>query len=112
MSPGNIHQNQTGHGGTGEFEEILKVFNQFPVKELIIHPRTRKDQYKGALHPEWFAYAAETSRISLCFNGDIETKEQYEQIQKKYPRANIMIGRGFLKKPGTGTGDTAGRASG
>ena len=83
-----------------EFEEILKVFNQFPVKELIIHPRTRKDQYKGALHPEWFAYAAETSRISLCFNGDIETKEQYEQIQKKYPRANIMIGRGFLKKPG------------
>ena len=28
------------------------------------------------------------------------TKEQYEQIQKKYPRANIMIGRGFLKKPG------------
>ena len=32
-----------------EFEEILKVFNQFPVKELIIHPRTRKDQYKGSI---------------------------------------------------------------
>ena len=91
---------RVGKADPAEFEEILGIYNRYPLEELIIHPRTRKDQYKGALHPEWFAYAAETSRISLCFNGDIETKEQYEQIQKKYPRANIMIGRGFLKKPG------------
>lgn len=31
----------------GEFDELLDIFNEFPVYELIIHPRTREDYYKN-----------------------------------------------------------------
>lgn len=34
-----------------EFEGILKIYNRFPIKELILHPRVREDYYKNK--PDW-----------------------------------------------------------
>lgn len=42
-----------------EWEDILKVYNQYPLKELIIHPRLRKDFYNGTPNYEAFSYAQE-----------------------------------------------------
>lgn len=84
-----------------EFYELLEIYNQYPVCELIVHPRTRTEFYKGKPHREIFDYAYENSRNPLCYNGDICTMEDYLEIQERYPKLeSVMIGRGFLARPG------------
>lgn len=84
-----------------EFVALLDIYNQYPVKELIIHPRTRKEFYKGKPHMESFAYAYANSKNPICYNGDICTKEDYESLLAEYPRlSSVMIGRGFIARPG------------
>ena len=43
-----------------EFPPLLAMFRQYPMSELIIHPRVRKEQYKGLVHMDVFAGAAKT----------------------------------------------------
>ena len=40
-----------------EFENILKVYNKYPLSELIIHPRVREEYYKGKVSTETFEMA-------------------------------------------------------
>lgn len=84
-----------------EFYPILEVFNRYPVKELIIHPRTQQDFYK--ITPNWsmFREAISLSRHPVCYNGDIATPEDMQRFQKTFPDVeHVMLGRGLLKNPG------------
>lgn len=84
-----------------EFEEILKVYNQFPVEELIIHPRVQKDFYNNIPDLDTFARALEESCNPVCYNGDIFTNEDFLRFEVKFPQVNdIMLGRGLLRNPG------------
>ena len=90
-----------------EFVVILELYNQYPMQELIIHPRVRKQFYDGQVHREWFAYAMEHSRNPLCFNGDIRTSSETDALQAQYPGLNaVMIGRGLVADPGMLSGGT------
>ena len=40
-----------------EFEELLEIYNKYPLKELIIHPRIQTDYYKNSPNLEVFAMA-------------------------------------------------------
>ena len=40
-----------------EWAPLLKIYQKFPMKELIIHPRLQKEGYKGTPHLEAFAEA-------------------------------------------------------
>ncbi len=83
-----------------EWEEILDLYNQYPIKELTIHARSRKQFYKGTPDMEAFAYAVENSKNPLCYNGDIFTKDDYEKFVKAFPQTgSVMIGRGLLTNP-------------
>ena len=84
-----------------EFLEIIKIYNKYPVHELTIHPRVQKDFYKNK--PDWdtFERALEISRNPVCYNGDINTCEDYERFRERFPTVNhIMIGRGVIADPG------------
>ena len=84
-----------------EFPDILEVYNRYPIKELTIHPRVRKQFYDGNIHMELFDLAVRESRNPLCYNGDILTIPQAEDIGKKYPSVKaVMIGRGLIADPG------------
>ena len=88
-----------------EFPAILEVLNRYPIKELTVHPRVRKQFYDGSVHMEWFDYAVENSRNPLCYNGDILTIAQAEAIGQKYPTVDaVMIGRGLIADPGMFSG--------
>ena len=90
-----------------EFPAILEVLNRYPIKELTIHPRVRKQFYDGSVHMEMFDYAASNSRNPLCYNGDIQSKAQAEAIAERYPQVqSIMIGRGLIADPGMLSGGT------
>ena len=78
-----------------EFPDILKLLNRYPVKELIIHPRTRREFYRGIPHRDAFLYACRHSGNPLCYNGDVTCREDLEWLE-----GSVMIGRGFLARPG------------
>ncbi len=83
-----------------EFERILEIYNRYPIKELIVHPRIQKDFYKGEIRREWLDYAYENSKNPICVNGDIFLKENLEENEKKYPEAvAFMLGRGLIARP-------------
>ena len=83
-----------------EWEEILKLYNQFPLDELIIHPRLRKDFYSGRVRLDAYELAVKKSRHSLCYNGDICSSEDYSGLLDRFPEtASIMLGRGLLARP-------------
>ena len=90
-----------------EFPAILEVLNRYPVKELTVHPRVRKQFYDGTVDMEMFDYAVNNSRNPLCYNGDILSLKQAEALQKKYPQLqSVMIGRGLIADPGMLSGGT------
>lgn len=83
-----------------EFLEIIDIYNQYPVEELIIHPRVQKDYYKNTPNLDMFAEAVKRCRMPLCYNGDICSVEDYERIHTRFPEVSrIMIGRGLLAHP-------------
>ena len=90
-----------------EFPAVLELYNRYPIKELTIHPRVRKQFYEGQVHREWFTYAMQHSAIPLCFNGDIRTLYDVSVLQEEYPGLNaVMIGRGLIADPGMLVGGT------
>ena len=90
-----------GIAGEEEFPRLLEIFNQYPLKELIVHPRTRKDFYQGPIRADAFQYAYENSRAPLCYNGDVRSLTDIRTIEARYPHLNsIMIGRGLVGDPG------------
>lgn len=83
-----------------EFRHLLKIFNKYPLHELIIHPRVQKDYYDNVPDWEMFAEAAEMSRNPVCYNGDIFTAEDFRRFRAEFPKADrIMLGRGLLRNP-------------
>ena len=90
-----------------EFPAILEVLNRYPIQELTIHPRVRKQFYTGGVDMEMFDYAVANSRNPLCYNGDILTLAQVQKLQEKYPSIrSVMIGRGLIADPGMLSGGT------
>ena len=80
-----------------EFPAILEVYNQYPIRELTIHPRVRKQFYDGEVWVETFRYAQENSRNPLCYNGDIRSKTEADAIAGVNA---VMIGRALVGDPG------------
>ena len=109
-----------GTTDTDEWEDLLTVYDKYPLEELIIHPRVQKDFYNNTPDMEAFLYAVENSRHTLCYNGDICSVEDYrtwrQQMEEKRECAfmqesghqtdpedtgslvsHLMLGRGVLK---------------
>ena len=92
---------RTGLEFPEEFEDILKVYNQYPLSEVIIHPRLQKDYYNNTPDLHVFSDAFEKCVHPVCYNGDIFTKKQYEAFTERFPAVeNIMLGRGIVANPG------------
>ena len=83
-----------------EFERLLEIYNRYPIACLTIHPRIQKQFYKGTVHRDWFAWAAERSRNPLCYNGDLVTVEDCGAFAADFPAVDaVMIGRGAIADP-------------
>lgn len=90
-----------GMADPAEFPALMEVFNRYPIRELIIHPRTRKQFYNGDLHMDQFVYAVQVSKNPLCFNGEIRSKDHLSAFSRTFPQIEaIMIGRGLVGDPG------------
>lgn len=84
-----------------EFPALLEVFNRYPIRELTVHPRVRKQFYQGDVYMEMFRYAARESKNPLCYNGDLRSQQDCETIAKEFPHVEaVMLGRGLVADPG------------
>lgn len=83
-----------------EAGELIRVYNRYPLKDLIVHPRVQKHIYRGEVHLDVFRQFVEESKHHLVYNGDIVTVADYERITRMFPSIDsIMIGRGLLTNP-------------
>lgn len=84
-----------------EFPALIDIFNRYPIKELTVHPRVRKDFYKSPVDMQAFDYALSISKNPICYNGNICSIEQIRSFAAQYPKVNaIMLGRGLIGDPG------------
>lgn len=98
-----------GYNSPEEFADILAIYNQYPIKELTIHPRVRKDFYNRPVDMDCFRYAVQNSKAPVCYNGSLRTREEVEAFSNGYPQIDaVMLGRGLIANPGllTSSGTT------
>ncbi len=94
-----------GVSDTAQWEELLRIYAQYPVEELIVHPRIQRDFYKCPIRWEEMetalGYWERTGcEIPLCYNGEIHSLAQYQALRQRFPRiGRVMLGRGLLKDP-------------
>lgn len=83
-----------------EIGPLMEIFNDYPLEELIIHPRIQKDFYKYTPRMECYRTAYETSRHSLCYNGDLFSTADFQKLCHDFPLTEkVMLGRGVLQNP-------------
>lgn len=92
-----------GYESPDEWPALMEIFAQYPVRELIIHARTREEFYKGATHPEVCAEAMATANYPVIYNGDLFTADDCRRVLAKYPGLSaLMLGRGLISNPALG----------
>ena len=83
-----------------EFPQLLERFNQYPVLELTIHPRVRRDFYRNSVRLEYFTDAVAKSKNPVCYNGDLISAEGCAELVRRCPRVErVMLGRGLVADP-------------
>lgn len=88
-----------GISDESEWETILRVYEKYPVDELIIHTRLQKDFYKLPTRPYTYL-AAKRLGIPLCYNGDVNSPAALQHVLSVDPSIDrIMIGRGIIANP-------------
>ena len=81
-------------------QELLEIYNRYPLCELIVHPRTQKDLYGGNPDLETFEMFLKAGTHPVVYNGDIFSVKDFERIRSRFPDCRtIMLGRGLIANP-------------
>ena len=89
-----------GYFDPDEIVPVIDIFNQYPLSELIIHPRIGKQLYKGEADVKRFSELIPMIKAPLVYNGDIISVDSFERISEMVKPVNeFMLGRGLLANP-------------
>ncbi len=91
---------RTGYFDAGEIYAVIDILNLFPLKEIILHPRTGLQLYSGEADPGRYADVKSRCRHKLIYNGDIINTTSFRFLQGTIEgQSHWMIGRGALINP-------------
>jgi tRNA-dihydrouridine synthase len=91
---------RAGLHSANEIEQIIPVLNEFPLTEVIFHPRVAKQLYEGEILNSAFQYAMQNLKHRLVYNGNIFSVDDFNLTRQKFPETNDwMLGRGVLMNP-------------
>ena len=91
---------RTGFASGEEMERLLGIYNKYPLKERIIHPRARQDFYNGIPDDGVFEKAYLASENPVFYNGNVFSAEEYAEKIEKFPQIDgVMLGRGAVANP-------------
>ncbi len=83
-----------------EWKNIIPILNDFPVTEVIVHPRTAKQKYDGKVNWTEFEKITSVCKHPVTGNGDINSKEDFLELKSRFPDVfSWMTGRGALIDP-------------
>jgi tRNA-dihydrouridine synthase len=83
-----------------ESVEIIKRLNDYPLDFIAIHARLGTQLYEGQTDKEAFGDCFQQSINRLCYEGDINTVNDFRQLQTLFPDLEgCMLGRGMLRNP-------------
>ena len=83
-----------------EWEDILEVLRDYPLRELIVHPRVRAAYYGGVLELAAFERALGACTAPVSYNGDLFDVRDVQAFIRRFPQAQAaMMGRGALANP-------------
>lgn len=83
-----------------EMYELLNIYNQFPLHELIVHPRIQTDYYKNTPNLEMLHFIRQESQILPIYNGDLNSVSDVVSLTEQFPDTDtMMIGRGLIRDP-------------
>ena len=90
-----------GFASAEEWPELLRVYARYPLKKLIIHPRTCLERYDpGTVHRDAYALAAENAPWPTVFNGDLFCAADARAFADAYGAEHgVMLGRGLVCNP-------------
>ncbi len=89
-----------GKNSEQEYDELLDIYSKYPISELIVHPRIQKEFYSGSVHLDEFAKTYTKVKCPVCYNGDIFTAQDMENVMARFGQTDrVMIGRGLITNP-------------
>jgi len=89
-----------GRTSASEISALWPIFNQYPLAEVIVHPRLGAQLYSGQADIEAFAHCLSQTHLPLVYNGDIRTLADFTRLHERFPTLDRwMIGRGLLANP-------------
>ncbi len=89
-----------GDESADEIKALLPKLDKFPIKNIAIHPRLGKQQYKGEVDLAAFEECLSLSKHQIIYNGDIASVEKYNELKQRFPQINTwMLGRGIIQDP-------------
>ena len=93
-----------GFESAQEWETLLPILARYPIRELTVHPRTRRELYRGGVHRDAFLRALETLSVPLRYNGNLFTPDGIRRLKAACPGlSGVMVGRGLLADPALAT---------
>jgi len=99
-----------GLGDSDEVEPVFEVLDRYPLTEVILHPRTARQRYGGAVDLAAFARCSRASRHPIVYNGDIVSVASFQDKRSAFPSVHRwMIGRGAVMNPSLPGAIRAGR---
>ena len=91
---------RTGMTNSQDAIAVFEVLNQFPLEEIIFHPRTAKQMYDGKANPSLFVEAIPLVKHPLVYNGDLFSQADFQELKTLFPHQHSwMTGRGLLMDP-------------
>lgn len=103
--PGISLKTRIGLEDTKQADRLFEIYARYPLAELIIHPRTREQYYKGLPDLDRFGELLQVyedcgGRAPVCYNGNIYNEEDMAEIRRRFPSVrSVMTGRGMLRNP-------------
>lgn len=89
-----------GLNDTNDIFQLIPILNDYPLENIIIHPRTASQMYEGEIHHNVMQKCIPLIKHKIIYNGDIFNLNDFQNIQKIYPEMKTwMIGRGVLLNP-------------
>ena len=78
----------------------MPIFNEYPLAEIIIHPRTGVQMYTGGVDLDTFGECLPLLNIPVVYNGDIFDHNTFTTLQERFKTVSRwLIGRGVLSNP-------------
>ena len=93
-------KSRVGMKAEEELPALIDIWNRYPFREIIIHPRLREDYYNGKPRMNLFRECIRGCRASVCYNGDINSVSDFLALKAAFPEVSaVMIGRGLIADP-------------